>query len=104
MISPAPPAAARSAANRSTPYCSTGFQYVITSTGTPLRATASTVRSTPAVVVPAASARSTAVWITGPSSTGSEYGRPTSTTSTPPETIAVSAAIPPSTDGTPAGR
>ena len=55
----------------------------MTSTGTPVRATASTVRSTRAGVVPAASARSTACWITGPSITGSEYGRPTSTASTP---------------------
>ena len=100
MIIPAPPAAARSAANRSTPYCSIGFQYVMTTTGTPVRATASTVRSTPAGVIPPASASSTACWITGPSSTGSEYGRPTSTTSTPASTIAVNVAA----GVSPAGR
>ncbi len=38
VISPAPPAAASEDANRSTPKCSTGFQYVMTSTGTPVAA------------------------------------------------------------------
>ena len=49
-MQPAPPASASSAANRSTPYRSTGFQYVMTSTGLPVAACASrTVRSTSAM-------------------------------------------------------
>ncbi len=98
-ITPAPPAAARSAANRSTPYRSIGFQYDITSVGAPVAATLETVCSTSGVVVPAASAASTASWMVGPSMTGSEYGRPTSTMSAPPSTRAVMAATAPSTDG-----
>ena len=43
---------------------------------------------TSAVVTPPASAWSTAAWMTGPSITGSEYGRPTSMTSQPPSTMA----------------
>src|ERR1700752_2653729 len=39
--------------------------------------------STPASVAPAASARSVARWITGPSASGSENGTPTSRTSAP---------------------
>ena len=43
-------------------------------------------------------------WIVGPSITGSEYGEPTSTMSTPASTIARIASMPPSTVGKPAGR
>jgi len=43
----------------------------MTTTGAPVAATASTTRSTSAVVVPAFSAASTAAWTTGPSITGS---------------------------------
>ena len=52
----------------------------------------------------AASAMSSAVWMTGPSSTGSLCGRPTSTMSAPASKSPVSAAMPPSTVGKPAGR
>ena len=71
MIRPAPPAAARSAANRSAPYRSIGFQYVITTVGVPVAATASTVRSTSAVRTPPSSACWAAAWMVGPSMTGS---------------------------------
>src|SRR4051812_18818873 len=92
VITPAPPAAAKSVANLSAPYRATGFQYVMTSAGAPVAATADTVPSTSGARVPAASARSTAAWIVGPSMSGSEYGQPTSTASTPADTIAVIAA------------
>ena len=104
VISPAPPAAARSRAKAGTPYRSTGFQYVMISVGTPSAAVASTVRSTSATRTPPASAASAARWMVGPSMTGSEYGSPTSTTSTPDSTMARIAAMPPSTVGNPAGR
>jgi hypothetical protein len=91
-------------ANRPTPYRSTGFQYDITSVGAPVAATARTVSRTSSVVVPLASAISAARWIVGPSISGSLYGSPTSTTSTPAATIAVSASTQPSTVGKPAGR
>ena len=104
MIRPAPPAAARSAAKDRTPYLSTGFQYVMTRAGTPVPATASTVRSTSATRTPPVSARCTASWMTGPSISGSEYGRPTSTMSAPERAIASAASIPASTEGKASGR
>ena len=76
----------------------------MTSTGTPVAATASTVRSTSVTLVPPASAWCTASWMTGPSSSGSVYGRPISITSAPASAIARAAAIAPSTVGNPAGR
>ena len=76
----------------------------MTSTATPVAATASTVRSTSAGLVPPASARSMAAWTTGPSSSGSVYGRPISITSAPACAIALPASIAPSTVGKPAGR
>ena len=51
------PASARSGAKRSTPYLSTGFQYVITTVGAPVAATASTVRITSEVRMPPSRAR-----------------------------------------------
>src|SRR5450631_324647 len=104
VMSPQPPAAAKSVAKRSTPYRSTGFQYVITTVATPVAATASTVRSTCAVVEPDRNAMSCDRAMIGPSSTGSLYGRPISTASTPPSTSAVSAAMPRSGVGKQAGR
>jgi hypothetical protein len=104
VIRPAPPAAARSRAKASTPYRSTGFQYVITSTGAPVRAICSTAAKTSRTREPPARACSTARWMTGPSMTGSEYGTPSSTMSTPASTIAVAAAIEPATSGKPSGR
>ncbi|ANZ41553.1 hypothetical protein BBK82_41995 [Lentzea guizhouensis] len=102
---PAPPASASSRANRSTPYRDTGFQYDITSTGLPVAAcTSRTVRRTSAIRTPPRRAMSSAVWITGPSSTGSLCGRPTSTTSAPAAQVARNAAMPSSTVGNPAGR
>ncbi len=104
-MQPAPPTAARSAAKRSTPYASTGFQYVMHSTGAPVAVCASpTVRMTSLILTPPRSAMSSAVWMTGPSRTGSLCGSPTSTTSQPPSIIAVTARTPPSTVGKPAGR
>src|SRR5215472_2856620 len=70
----------------------------MTRTGTGVPATASTVRSTSATRAPPASARWVASWMTGPSSSGSEYGRPISTRS------AAAPAIAPGTEGKPAGR
>jgi hypothetical protein len=49
--------------------------------------------------VPPASAASTARWMVGPSMTGSLYGTPSSTTSTPASIIVRTAATEPSTDG-----
>src|SRR5919199_783643 len=76
----------------------------MTSVAAPVAATLETVCMTSGVVVWWASATSTAAWMVGPSMTGSEYGRPTSTTSTPPSTMAVIAGVPPPTDGKAAGR
>src|SRR5260221_10077408 len=76
----------------------------MTRTGTPVLATASAVCSTSATRVPPASARWVASWMTGPSISGSEYGRPISTMSAPASAMAVAAAIAPGTDGKPAGR
>lgn len=102
---PAPPASASSAVKRSTPYRSIGFQYVMTRIGTPVASWASrTVRITSAIFTPPRRAMSSAVWMTGPSSTGSLCGSPTSTMSAPPATTAFTASIPPSTVGNPAGR
>ena len=50
----------------------------MTTAAAPASATASTVRSTSRMPTPARTATSLARWITGPSMTGSEYGRPTS--------------------------
>lgn len=70
---PAPPAARRSSANRSTPYCITGFQYVITSTGVWVcRVISATAVNVSRKRNPAASAVCVASWITVPSMTGSE--------------------------------
>lgn len=102
---PAPPYSASSAVKRSTPYRSIGFQYVMTRIGAPVAACASrTVRMMSAILTPPRSAMSSAVWMTGPSSTGSLCGRPTSMTSAPPATAALTAAMPPSTVGNPPGR
>ena len=76
----------------------------MTSAGTPAPAMASTVRSVSATLVPAASAACTACWMTGPSISGSEYGRPTSMMSAPASAMATAAVIAPSTLGKPAGR
>src|SRR4051794_9203049 len=100
---PVAPVAARSRANASTPYFSIGFQYVISTTGTPADATASMIRSVSRVRTPPASAMSLAFWITGPSITGSEYGSSTSITSHPASAIATIEAMLPSTVGNPAG-
>lgn len=82
-----------------------GFQYVITSTGFPVASWASlTVRMTSAILTPPRRAMSSAVWMTGPSRTGSLCGRPTSTMSAPPSKTALIASMPPSTVGNPAGR
>ena len=63
----------------------------MTSVGAPVAATASTARSTSACRVPASSDAWWAAWMTGPSISGSLYGMPISTTSTPASTIATSA-------------
>src|SRR5215467_6706994 len=76
----------------------------MTRTGTPAPATASTVCSTSATRAAPTSARWAASWMTGPSSSGSEYGRPISTRSAPAPAMAVAAAIAPGTEGKPAGR
>ncbi len=76
----------------------------MTRAGTPAPATASTVRSTSRTRTPPVSARCTASWMTGPSISGSEYGRPISTTSAPERAIASAASIAVSTVGKPAGR
>src|SRR5437016_4675217 len=104
VIAPTPPAVARSRANAALPYRSIGFQYDMTTTAAPVSATCVTVLRTSRTLVPAPSDLSTACWMTGPSINGSEYGSPTSTTSTPASTIARSALTQPSYDGKPAGR
>ncbi len=76
----------------------------MTRAGTPVAATASTVRSVSATLVPAVSAAYTASWMTGPSISGSEYGRPTSMMSAPASAMATAAVIAPSTLGKPVGR
>src|ERR1035438_2142214 len=68
----------------------------MTAVATPVLAPAATVASTSPMCVPPLRARCTASWITGPSISGSEYGRPISTTSAPPSAIATAAAIAPS--------
>src|SRR5260370_925441 len=75
----------------------------MTRTGTPVLRTASTVCSTSATRVPVASARRVASWMTGPSISGSEYGRPISPMSAPPSAQALPPPVPPRTDGNPAG-
>ncbi len=67
-------------------------------------ARASTVRSTSATRVPLVSARCTASAMTGPSISGSEYGRPSSMTSAPASAMARAASMAPLTEGNPAGR
>ena len=52
VITPEPPEFLSSSANFSTPYLSMGFQYVITTTGTPRAATAFTVAKTSSAPVP----------------------------------------------------
>ena len=76
----------------------------MTSVGTPSAATASTVVRTSRVRVPFARAISAARATVGPSIVGSLYGRPISTMSTPPSTMAAIASRAPATDGNPAGR
>jgi hypothetical protein len=105
VMSPAPPAAARSSAKRWTPYCSTGFQYVMTTTGAAVRAVISrTAVKTSRTRKPSARARCVAAWITGPSMTGSEYGRPSSMTSTPFSARTTAASMLVCRSGKPTGR
>ena len=104
MIAPRPPAAAKSSANFSGPYCSTGFQYVMVTHLPPAAVTSPTTRKRSLMRKPASSAMSAASWIVGPSIIGSEYGKPTSMTSAPASTTALMASIDPSTVGYPAGR
>ncbi len=85
-----PPAAARSSAKRSQPYASRSDEYVIGTSGasgTSSRVRASTSRHC-RVRIPRASARSPARLITGPSASGSENGKPSSTMFAPPSTAA----------------
>ena len=85
-----PPAACTSSAKRSHPYASSSEEYVIGISGVP--GTSSCVcRSTSRhsrVRIPRASARSAARRMTGPSASGSENGKPSSTMSAPPSTAA----------------
>ncbi|KLN34765.1 hypothetical protein FB00_10595 [Cellulosimicrobium funkei] len=66
--------------------------------------TAATTRNTSATRTPASSAVWAAAWMTGPSITGSVYGMPSSSTSTPDSTSASAASIDRSTVGNPTGR
>ena len=84
------PAAAASAANRSQPYASRsdGIRHRDERRlGQQLACPASTSRHA-RVRIPRASARSDARRITGPSASGSENGKPSSTMSAPPSTAA----------------
>ena len=72
VITPHPPAAARSRAKASTPNLSTGFQYDMTTVAAPVLATSPAMAMTSAGVVPPRKAWSAAAWITGPSINGSE--------------------------------
>ncbi len=57
----------------------------------PVLATVSTASNTRLMVSPLFRAMEAAAWMTGPSMTGSEYGRPISTASTPYSTIVLKA-------------
>ena len=96
VIRPAPPAAARSRANAAPPATAVALDRVPVGHHEHRRAGVGDRLDRAqhvAVRTPAASARSVARWITGPSITGSEYGSPTSTTSTPASTMARIASI-----------
>ncbi len=68
----------------------TGFAYVKSTMGVSTDSrTARTRSSVPRSVMPAASARSVARWITGPSASGSENGTPTSSTAAPARDSAI---------------
>jgi hypothetical protein len=105
VMRPAPPASRRASAKRSTPYWSTGFQYVITSTGASTRErTPSTAANTSRTRKPADRAACVAFWIASPSITGSEYGSPSSSASTPFSTSATAASMLVARSGKPTGR
>ena len=94
------PAARASASKRSQPYASRIDAYVIGISGvSPTSARVAARHSRQAAVrMPAASAFSAAARMTGPSASGSEKGKPTSTMSAPPSTAAaasVGVSIPP---------
>ena len=89
MIRLAAPAPRASSANRSQPYASRIDEYVIGTSGTLTRARTAARHSRQGFVrIPAASARSAARRITGPSASGSENGNPISTRSAPPASAA----------------
>src|SRR6266487_1766210 len=81
-ITPAAPAARASLANRSTPYASTGFRYVMMMTGT-WTAPARIRSSTRGTVMPCSRAVWVVRWTVGPSASGSENGTPISMKSAP---------------------
>ncbi len=84
------PRSSASAAKRSQPYASRSAAYVIGTIGvspTSERVSARQSRQR-AVRIPRASARSEARWITGPSASGSEKGKPSSIRSAPASTAA----------------
>src|SRR6266576_1106036 len=81
-ITPAAPAACASVPNRSTPYASTGFRYVMMMTGT-WTAPARIRSSTRGTVMPCSRAVWVVRWTVGPSASGSENGTPTSIKSAP---------------------
>src|SRR6266508_84450 len=89
-ISDVAPAARASVAKRSQPYASSNAAYVIGTSG--VSGTSSRVRARQSrqarVRIPSASARSAARRMTGPSASGSENGKPSSTRSAPPSTAA----------------
>src|ERR1700737_5381748 len=104
VIMPRPPAADRSRANASTPYRSTGFQYVMTTARPPASLTASTARNESRTRTPPRGAVSLAFAIVGPSIPGSEYGIPTSTMSQPDSTNVVIASMDVGTPESPGGE
>src|SRR5947199_7803968 len=81
-MSPDTPAAAASRTKRSSPKASSGFRYVITTTGIS-RAARRIWSSTRGTVIPWSSAVWIERWMVGPSARGSENGTPTSTKSAP---------------------
>src|SRR6266480_3226342 len=81
-MSPDTPAAAASRTKRSSPKASSGFRYVITTTGIS-RAARRIWSSTRGTVIPWSSAAWIERWMVGPSARGSENGTPTSTKSAP---------------------
>ena len=90
MIMLVAPAVVASSAKRSQPYASRSDEYVIGTSGvspTSARVCARTSRQA-RVRIPRASARSPARRMTGPSASGSENGKPSSTMSAPPSTAA----------------